>query len=241
MIGHIFGSRRASICAWVLLLLPVSGVTAEERSQLSATEQSQESFIEYHVRPGESLSYVAHLFRVPVKELAQLNNIGNFSQVYADRILKVPNVFARQIVQLREERNGLVAEKEQMTREIGNLQQGLAVIKADLQRTEEKAAFTAQLEREKAVLMDQLPVTWWWRRGMLALSLMLVGLLGWIFQLRRERARSTYKLTLLSQETNALKVAKEKYRKAPHHILSFGIRSSLALARESLQNLLLKE
>jgi len=214
MIGAMFLSRRVNIFVWLLFLLSVNSATADEQGRSLSAGQGSESFIEYHLRSGESLGHVAQMFRIPAKELARINNIVNPLQVSTGRTLKVPNVFLRQTARLQEERDHLLAEKERRTQEVEKLQQSQAVMQADLHEAKEKAALAAQLIEEKAVITAQSAVLPYWQKGASFLSVVLGGFLMWIFKLRRERARAAHKLMLLTKENAALKVAKEKSQQA---------------------------
>ena len=183
--------------AWALLLLPVGWAAAESQGQPPTVGQVQEGFLEYRLRPGESLGDVARLFHLSVEELAQINRITDPTRLQAGQPLKVPNGFARQAAQLQGERNRLLAEME-------GLRQTQAALEADLHRAEE----------EKTTLTAQLAATSQWQRGALALAVLLLGIFGWGLKLRGERAKLTRKLTVLMQENSALTVAKEKYRQA---------------------------
>lgn len=214
MIGRIFPSWRVNIFVWLLVFLSVNLAAADEQSRSPAAGQVQESFIEYRLRSGESLSQVAQMFRIPAKELAKVNNIVDPLQVSTGRTLKVPNVFVWQTARLQEERDHLLAEKKQRMREVEELQQSQAVMEADLHRAKEKAALAAQLIEEKTAITAQGVALPYWQKGASFLALVLGGFLMWIFKLRRERARAAHKLMLLGKENAALKVAKEKSQQA---------------------------
>jgi len=196
--------RIVGAFAWALLLWPVGWAAAESQGQPPTAGQVQEEFLEYRLRPGESLGDVARLFHLSVEELAQINRITDPTRLQAGQPLKVPNGFARQAAQLQGERNRLLAEKEQTAREMEGLRQTRAALEAALHRTEE----------EKTTLTSQLAATPQWQRGALALAVLLLGIFGWGLKLRGERAKLTRKLTVLMQENTALTVAKEKYRQA---------------------------
>ena len=196
--------RVVSVFVWALLLWPVGWAAAESHGQPPTAGPVQEEFLEYRLRPGESLGDVARLFHLSVEELAQINRITDPTRLQVGQPLKVPNVFARQAAQLQGERNRLLAEKAQMARDMEGLRQTLAALEADLHKAEE----------EKTTLTSQLAATAQWQRGALALIVLLLGIFGWSLKLRTERAKLTRKLTVLMQEHTALTVAKEKYRQA---------------------------
>lgn len=214
MIGQLFPSRRANIFVGLLFLLPASLAAADEQSRSPVAGQDQESFIEYRLRAGESLSHVAQMFRIPAKELAKVNNIADPLQVSTGRTLKVPNVFIRQTARLQEERDHLLAEKERRMREVEELQRSQAAMKADLYKVKEKAVLADQLIEEKAAITAQGLIIQQWQNGAKVLALMFGVLLVWIFKLRSEQARAAHKLTILAKENAALKVAKEKSQQA---------------------------
>jgi len=175
-----------------------------DQGEASVVNQVQDSSFAYPVRLGESLSNVAQLFRVPVEELMRLNQITDPTRLRAGQSLQIPNVFARQAAQLQGERDRLLADKAQMGREQQEKQTALTTIQADLQR----------VEAEKAALNSQIASTFWWQRAVLILTFLLVGVFGWAFKVRGERTNLARNLTVSSQETAALQVAKEKYRQA---------------------------
>lgn len=184
--------------------VPVGWAATDGQGEVPAVSQVQENSFTYPVRPGESLSDVAHLFRIPVEELMRFNRIADPTRLRAGQSLQIPNVFARQTAQLQEERDRLLAEKEQMAGELQQRRTAVTTIQADLQR----------VEAEKTALNSQVASTFRWQQGVLALSLLVVGVVGWGFKLRGERTRLARRLAVLTQETTALQVAKEKYRQA---------------------------
>jgi LysM repeat protein len=85
-----------------------------------------EETLEYRVHKGESLADIARLFHLTPDELAQANGITDPTRLQIEQPLKVPNMFARQAAQLREERDGLAAEKAQLVRQVAAQAQVLA-------------------------------------------------------------------------------------------------------------------
>jgi LysM repeat protein len=166
--------------------------------------QDQTSFLEYRLRAGESLGEVAHLFRIPVGELAQVNQITDPTRLQAGQLLKVPNVFAQQTAQLQQERGQLLTEKARLEKQLSEQQKTLTATKADLQKR----------EAEQTALVQTLSTTRQWQRGAWSLAVLLLGVLAWTFLLRADRKDLQRKLSLLTQENEALQVAKEKYRQA---------------------------
>src|SRR2546422_9743946 len=123
--------------AWALLLLPVGWAAAESQGQPPTTGQVQEEFLEYRLRPGESLGDVARLFHLSVEELAQINRITDPTRLQAGQPLKGPNEFAQQAAQPQRERNRPLAEKEQMNREIEGLRRHTGALEEDMAKAAE--------------------------------------------------------------------------------------------------------
>jgi LysM repeat protein len=189
---------------WALASFSLGSPTVYALDVPVAAEQVQEEFLEYRLRPGDSLSDIARLFQLPVTELAQVNNIADPTRLRVGQPLKIPNAFARQAVQLRSERNQLLAEKERQRKEWEVQQQTLAAVEAKLQ----------EVEAEKAVLTRDLAATLQWQRSAFLLAVLLVVMFGWGLKLRSDRATLARQLAVATQENAALTVAKEKYRQA---------------------------
>jgi hypothetical protein len=66
--------------------------------------------LEYRLHKGESLADIARLFHLSPADLANANGITDPTRLQIAQPLKIPNVFARQVAQLREERDGLAAD-----------------------------------------------------------------------------------------------------------------------------------
>jgi hypothetical protein len=196
--------RNWLACALMCALspLPLAGAAAYGQETPSSAAQSQEDFLEYRLRAGESLSDVAHLFRIPLEELVQVNHIADPTRLAVGQPLKVPNVFARQAAQLQGERDRLLAEKEQGVNKIKEMQQTAAATEGHLHTA----------EAEKAALTRRLASTVHWRRGALALTALLLGVAGWCLKLWGEQVSLARKLASLIEENTALTVTKDKYR-----------------------------
>lgn len=177
---------------------------AHGQSSSTLLAQPQDEFLEYRLRQGEALGDVARLFRIPVAELAQLNGINDPTRLQIDQALKIPNIFARQVAELREERNRLLAEKAQLARQLQEEQQTLATKERDLRRT----------EADNEALAQELAAVGQWRMSAEVLSIMLLGVLGWGLLINKDRAGRGRQITTLRQENTALEGAKEKYRLA---------------------------
>jgi hypothetical protein len=189
---------------WMLFLSSNGWTQVSNPDQQAAPIQAQNNFFEYRLRAGESLSEVARVFQIPTMELAQVNHIADPTRLGVGQSLRIPNTFARQVVQLQAERDRFVGEKEQLVKEVANLQQAYAGLEADLRKAEE----------EKTALTAQLVSTVRWQRGTLALGMLLVVVTGWGLLMRGARARLLHRVSLLTQENAALSSAKEKYRQA---------------------------
>jgi len=166
--------------------------------------QPQDEFLEYRLRRGEGLGDVARLFRIPVTELAHLNGITDPTRLQVEQALKIPNVFAHQIVELRGERTRLLAEKEQMAQRLKEEQQALVTKEQSLRRT----------EADNELLAQELATVGQWRLGAQVLSLVLLGTLAWGLLINKDRAQRGRQIATLTQQNTALDVAKEKYRLA---------------------------
>lgn len=196
--------RPWSWVLWALIAVPVGWATVYGQQTPTSADQVQEEFFEYRLRPGESLSEVARLFRLPVEELAQINRIADPIRLQAGQLLKVPNAFARQVAQIQAERNRFSAEKDQVERSLREQQRKLAALEAELSAARE----------EKTALTRELAMTLQWKQGTLSLAVLFLGVLVWGLKLRAERAQLTRHLSALTQETAALNTAKDKYRQA---------------------------
>ena len=189
---------------WALITVPVGWATVYGQETPTGTDQVQEEFFEYRLRPGESLSDVARVFRLPVGELAQLNRIADPTRLQAGQLLKVPNTFARQVAQAQAERNRSAAEKDQADGALREQQRKVTALAAELGAARE----------EKITLTRELATTLQWKEGALSLAVLFLGVLVWGLKLRAECARLSRQLTALTQETAALHTAKDKYRQA---------------------------
>jgi LysM repeat protein len=189
---------------WALISVPLGWATVSGQEMPTVGDQVQEEFFEYRLRPGESLSEVARLFRLPVEEVAQINHIADPARLQAGQLLKVPNAFARQVTQTQTEQNRLSAEKTQLEGTVGEQQRKLAALGAELSAARE----------EKTALTRELTTTLQWKQGVLSLAVLFLGVLAWGLKVRGERAQLTRRLTALTQENAALNTAKDKYRQA---------------------------
>jgi len=187
-----------------LLFFLVGFPLAYGQSSGAALAQPQDEFLEYRLRQGEALGDVARIFRIPVAELAQLNGISDPTRLQVDQALKIPNIFARQVTELRGERNRLLTEKAQLAQQLKEEQQTLTTKEHALRRT----------EADNEALAQELAAVGQWRLGAEVLSIMLLGVFGWGLLVNNDRAGRGRQIATLRQENMALEVTKEKYRVA---------------------------
>ena len=112
---------------------------------------------------------IARVFHLAPDALAQANGITDPIRLQIEQPLKVPNVFARQAAQLREERDGLAAEKTQLVRQVAAQAQVLAAKEQQLQHH----------EGEKVALVRELARAGYWQGGVYLLAALFLGALGW--------------------------------------------------------------
>lgn len=197
-------SFLVSALLWTLFFSAVTWASAYGQS----TVPPQEEFLAYRLHRGETLEDIARLFRLPTEELARINSISDPTRLQIDQPLKVPNVFARQMVQLQEERTRLLGEKEQLAQQVRE-QQGLLAAKEIEFR---------KVDTEKTALADELASIGQWKRGAQALMALLLGIFAWELFSHKERSRQARAFARLTQENTALTAAKEKYRQAAAHL-----------------------
>jgi LysM repeat protein len=203
------GTRRFLAASLLSAVVVVSsgGLPADGQPLPTATPQPEET-LEYRIHKGESLADIARVFHLAPDELAQVNGITDPTRLQIEQPLKIPNVFARQAAQLREERDGLAAEKEQLVRQVAAQEQLLAAKEQQLQHQ----------EAEKATVVRELARAGYWQGGVYLLTALFLGALGWGVWLQSERDRQTRRLSTLAQENAALGVAREHYRQAVAHL-----------------------
>jgi len=143
--------------------LPASG------QPFPAAPPQPEETLEYRVHKGESLADIARVFHLVPDELAQANGISDPTCLQIEQPLKVPNVFAHQAAQLREERDGLAAEKAQLVRQVTAQAQLLAAKEQQLQHH----------AGEKAAVVRELARAGYWQGGVYLLAALFLGALGW--------------------------------------------------------------
>jgi LysM repeat protein len=187
-----------------LLFFLISFPLAYGQSSSVALGQPQNEFLEYRLRQGEALGDAAQLFHIPVAELAQLNGISDPTRLQVGQALKIPNIFARQVTELKGERNRLLAEKAQLSQQVSEKQQTLTMKEDVLHRT----------EASHDALAQKLAAVGRWRLGAQVLSILLLGVFAWGLLINKDRAGRGRQIAALMQENTALEVAKEKYRLA---------------------------
>ena len=203
------GARRllASSLLSAVFVFAGGGRPASGQHLPAATPQPEET-LAYRIHKGESLADIARVFHLSPDELAQANGITDPTRLQIAQPLKIPNVFARQAAQLREERDGLAAEKAQLVRQVAAQAQVLAAKDQQIQHQ----------EREKAAMARELARAGYWQGGVYLLAALFLGALGWGVWLQHERNRQTRRLSMLAQENAALSVTREKYRQAVAHL-----------------------
>jgi len=203
------GARRVLAAALLSAVFLFSGAGGPADGQpLPAPTPQPEEPLEYRLHKGESLADIARVFHLAPEDLAQANGITDPTRLQIEQLVKVPNVFARQVAQLRTERDGLAADKAQLGRQVAAQEQVLA---AKEQQIEHQA-------REKAALARERARAGYWQGGVYLLVALFLGTLGWGVGLHHERDRQRRRLALLTQENAALSIAREKYRQAGAHL-----------------------
>jgi len=183
-----------------LIALSAIGLLVALAAPVGATDE----FFYYPLRAGESLSDVSRIFRVPVQELIDLNEITDPNRMALGQMLKVPNGFARDAAALKTERDGLLQEKQRIERESLGHQRTVTALQEQVR----------QLESEKEALAREVTSlihlqTW---------TKVLVGLLAvallWALKSQAQRVLAARRLRAAIAERAALTMAKEKYRDA---------------------------
>src|SRR5215475_5348759 len=103
----------AAFLLYVVVVVSGGWLPAYGQHRPSAPSPSEE-VLEYRLHKGESLAEIARMFHLSPDDLAHANGITDPTHLQIEQRLKVPNVFARQVAQLREERDGLAAANEQL-------------------------------------------------------------------------------------------------------------------------------
>jgi murein DD-endopeptidase MepM/ murein hydrolase activator NlpD len=201
---RITRKRFATLFSAGFLFFFVGLPFAYDQNSSPTPGQPQAEFLEYRLRQGEALGDVARLFRIPVAELAQLNDISDPTRLQVGQALKIPNIFVRQVTELQGERTRLLAEKVQLAQQLREEQHSLTTKEHVLRRT----------EASNGALAQELAAVGQWRLGAQVLSIVLLGVFAWGLLVNKDRAGRGRQIATLMQENTALEVAKEKYRLA---------------------------
>jgi murein DD-endopeptidase MepM/ murein hydrolase activator NlpD len=186
-----------------VLALMLAG-TATVRAEPAGDGGARDAYFSYPLRAGESVNDVARIFRVPVEELIELNQIRDATRLQLGQIIRVPDGFAREAAELRAERERLIAEKQHAERDSQDRQRAAAAVEAQLHQVE---AERNSLTRELSMMAG------WQRTAMLALGLFFAAL-AWAVKSRIDRLKLMRKHHVVVTENAALAVAKDKYRQA---------------------------
>ncbi|HSD11289.1 MAG TPA: LysM peptidoglycan-binding domain-containing protein [Candidatus Binatia bacterium] len=201
--------RPLRVAPWAMslcLLAIVWGrpsVRAESPPPIAASG-AEEGYFLYPLRPGESLSDVARIFRVRVEEIAALNQIKDPNRLQVAQLLRVPDGFAREAAELRAERERLRAEKRRVDRESDARQRKIAGLETDLR----------QLRAEKDAVNAELAANVQWHKAATLASILFLCAFVWGLKSRFDRANLARRERALSAENAALITAKDKYRQA---------------------------
>ncbi|HUE38019.1 MAG TPA: LysM peptidoglycan-binding domain-containing protein [Candidatus Binatia bacterium] len=187
----------------ICLLAAVPRVRADAPAYAQAPPGGDEVFF-YPLRSGESLNDVARIFRVPAQELAALNRIADPNRLQVGQTLRVPNAFAREVEQLRADREQLTGQKNRAEQDAQERTRYAASLETQLRQ--------AQSEKD-SVARELTTMERWRKTAAVALALFLVAL-AWAFKTLLERAKLARKQLSLVAENAALAAAKEKYRQA---------------------------
>lgn len=177
---------------------------AQLGSGAGAEPSPREESFRYPLRAGESLTDVSRIFRVPLQQLMELNQITDPNRLSVGQTLTVPNSFAREAATLSSERDRLLKEKQLAERESAERQGAVANLEAQVR----------ELQDERTALNREVAATGHWKKGAKVLSLLLLGAVAWALMARAQRAVLAWRLRALVAENAALETAKEKYRRA---------------------------
>jgi LysM repeat protein len=191
-----------------VVVMTLSGWRSAAGQPLPAAPLQPAETLEYRLHKGESLADIARVFHLSPEVLAHANGITDPTRLQIAQPLKIPNVFARQVAQLQEERDGLAADKAQLVRQVAAQEEVLAAKDEQLQHH----------QTERATMARELARVGYWQGGVYLLAGLFLGTLGWGVRLRYDRDRQRQRLALLAHENAALGVAREKYRQAVAHL-----------------------
>ena len=182
----------------------VLAVAAISYAETAVADLSQDAYFNYPLRAGESLSDVARIFRIPVNELTELNQIRDATHLQLGQTIRVPDGFAREVAALRGERERLIADKQRAERDSQERQRAAATVETQLH----------QVEAEKNSVVRELSLMAGWQRTATIVLALFFAALAWAVKSRLERIKLSRKQLALVAENAALASAKDKYRQA---------------------------
>jgi len=182
----------------------VLAVAAISYAETAVADLSQDAYFNYPLRAGESLSDVARIFRIPVNELTELNEIRDATHLQLGQTIRVPDGFAREVAALRGERERLIADKQRAERDSQERQRAAATVETQLH----------QVEAEKNSVVRELSLMAGWQRTATIVLALFFAALAWAVKSRLERIKLSRKQLALVAENAALASAKDKYRQA---------------------------
>jgi murein DD-endopeptidase MepM/ murein hydrolase activator NlpD len=194
-----------------LCLFGILGLASPRLLEAAAPPElglQESDFFYYPLRPGESLSDVGRIFRIPVEELIQLNQIGDANRLSIGQTIKIPDPFAREALMLRRERDQILEQKRQIERATAVHEQVVSGLESKIR----------ELDGEKAAVTNELAATAQWHLAAKLLAALLLGTLVWALKAVADRAMLTRKLASVAAENAALVEAKARYREAASHL-----------------------
>ncbi len=189
--------------------MPESAAETERPGQASASPKPAEpkpaepsaDFL-YTIRPGDTLSSIAALFRIETSDLMHLNRLTPDSVLQVGQQIRIPNPFAAQVRELSQKVRDLSQRLEGAQNEIATLDRELKTIKA---RDRELLAINRELRYDVRILP-------WWRTATLTAAtvsaLMLIVTLIALFEWSRLRKR----FIAVVEANESLRRLDQKYR-----------------------------
>lgn len=196
----------AAIFLWMVAAF--AGPTAYAEPPPAQLEPGEQAYFHYPLRAGESLNDVARIFRVPVQQLAELNQIRDINRLQLGQVLRVPDGFAAEAAELRADRDRLQQDKQRIQRESEDRQRTIAGLETEV----------AQLQAERDALNRELAANVRWHKAAMALAFLCLGASIWALQSRFDRIEVLRRRAALVAENAALSAAKERYRQAASHL-----------------------
>ncbi len=139
-----------------------------------------------------------------MSELVELNAIRDPSHLQLGQTIRVPDGFAREVAELRAERERLIADKQRAERESQDRQRAAASVETQLH----------QVQAEKNSLAHELSMMAAWQRTATIVLALFLAALAWALKSRVERVKLARKQVALAAENTALASAKDKFRQA---------------------------